>query len=101
MLQLLDTPTPPTAVLAGSDLLALGALRALWERGMTAPRDMALVSTDGTESVLMSTPRLTTLTQPFEAMAAAAVDAVTEPQRKATLTLFPMRLETGESCGCA
>lgn len=101
MLRLLDAPTPPTAVLAGSDLLALGALRALWERGMSTPRDTALVSTDGTESVLMSTPRLTTLTQPFEAMAAAAVDAVTQPQREATLTLFPMELDIGESCGCS
>ena len=100
MLELLDSPTPPTAVLAGSDLLALGALRALWERGMSTPQDMALIATDGTESVLMSTPRLTTLTQPFKEMARAAVTAVTSPESRPALTLFPMQLLAGESCGC-
>ena len=46
MNQLLDSDNPPTAVFSMSDEMAFGALLALRERGLSAPRDVSLVGVD-------------------------------------------------------
>jgi DNA-binding LacI/PurR family transcriptional regulator len=52
----------PTAIVATSDLLALGALDALSERGLTAGRDVSVVGFDDIAEA--TTARLTTIRQP-------------------------------------
>ena len=48
MCELIDRPGPrPTAALIYNDLTAIGALRALDERGLRVPDDMAIIGTDG------------------------------------------------------
>lgn len=49
MHRLMELPDPPTAVFAMSDEMALGALRALGERGLSAPSDVSVVGVDGHE----------------------------------------------------
>jgi len=53
-----------TALVCGSDLLALGAIQAVRQRGLMVPRDVAVVGYD--DSVLMghTDPPLTTVRQP-------------------------------------
>jgi LacI family transcriptional regulator len=46
MVALLEQPEPPTAVFAASDLMAAGAFQAIAERGLAAPRDVAVVGFD-------------------------------------------------------
>ncbi len=61
MLQLLDLPEPPTAVLAVSDKAAIGAYRAIGERGLSIPRDISVVGFDDIELGQALNPPLTTV----------------------------------------
>lgn len=46
---LLDAPTPPTAIIAQSDLLAAGVIQAAEERGLRVPEDLSVTGFDGVE----------------------------------------------------
>lgn len=58
-----------TAVFAMSDLMAIGAARALADHGRSIPGDVSLIGFDGTELSRYTLPRLTTLCQNAEAIA--------------------------------
>lgn len=58
----------PTALFAGSDYLAIGALTALREMGVEAPRDFSLVGFDDMPFAELLHPPLTTVRQPIEEM---------------------------------
>lgn len=60
--------TTPTALFAGSDYLAIGALAALRELGLDAPRDFSLVGFDDMPFAELLHPPLTTVRQPIEEM---------------------------------
>jgi DNA-binding LacI/PurR family transcriptional regulator len=62
MRQLLALEEPPTAVFAGSDEMAFGALAALRETGRSAPRDVSVIGVDDHE--LAAATGLTTVRQP-------------------------------------
>ena len=61
----LATDPRPTALLAGTDQLALGALEAARERGLTVPRDLSVVGFDDVPGAAWSQPPLTTIRQPL------------------------------------
>jgi len=65
-----------TAILAGNDLMALGAVQAATRAGLDVPADVSIIGYDGTDLMAMTDPPLTTLRQPFEDMAALVVDAL-------------------------
>jgi LacI family transcriptional regulator len=90
---------PPTAIFASSDLQAFGVLRAIRERGLNVPGDIALVAFDGIEESTFSWPSLTLAQQPLRAMAGAAIIAL-RSGNDAAHNLFPMELIIGQSCGC-
>jgi LacI family transcriptional regulator len=69
--QLLDREHPPTAIVAGNDNQAFGALQALGERGLRVPGDVSVVGFDDAVAA-WGTPPLTTIRQPLAAMTAAA-----------------------------
>ena len=60
---------PPDAVVAASDLLAIGVLHAAHERGLTVGRDLAVTGFDDTPTAAFLTPSLTSVRQPLEAVA--------------------------------
>lgn len=64
MARLLDQGGDPDAVFVGSDMMAIGAIRALRERGLSVPGDIALVGFDDTLMSQHSDPPLTTVHQP-------------------------------------
>ncbi|MFV2145908.1 MULTISPECIES: LacI family DNA-binding transcriptional regulator [Isoptericola] len=66
----------PTAVLAGNDQLALGILRALWERNLGVPDDVSVVGFDDMAGAAYFVPPLTTVRQPFAALGARCVAMV-------------------------
>ncbi|WP_240434740.1 LacI family DNA-binding transcriptional regulator [Streptomyces sp. YIM 130001] len=70
-----------TGVVCGSDLMALGVVRAARSRGLDVPRDMSVVGFDDSPLAAFTDPPLTTVRQPVAAMAAAAVDALLEEIR--------------------
>ncbi|MFH8793356.1 LacI family DNA-binding transcriptional regulator [Streptomyces sp. NPDC017941] len=67
-----------TAVVCGSDMMALGAVRAARERGLAVPRDVSVVGFDDSPLIAFTDPPLTTVRQPVQAMASAAVGALLE-----------------------
>jgi len=74
MAQLLERRPVPDAVFCYNDLLALGALRVLHERGMRVPQDVALVGFDDIEDGRYSTPSLTTVRPDKQRIAQLAVE---------------------------
>jgi DNA-binding LacI/PurR family transcriptional regulator len=70
---LLARPNPPTAVVAATDVLAVGALRRAWDRGLVVPRDLTVTGFDDIPFASVSMPSLTTLRMPVRAMVAEAM----------------------------
>ncbi len=75
MRRLLDSKRPlPTAVFAHNDLMAIGALAALKERGLRCPEDMSLIGYHDLPQVDRITPPLTTVRQPQEELGRTAAE---------------------------
>jgi DNA-binding LacI/PurR family transcriptional regulator len=72
--QLLDTPAPPTAFVCVSDAMAVGALRAIADRGMVVGRDVSVVGFDDSPVASVITPRLSSARQPIEGVAHKLVE---------------------------
>jgi LacI family xylobiose transport system transcriptional regulator len=74
--ELLALPQPPTAIFAGSDLQAVGVLRAAARRGLDVPRDLSVVGYDDIPLARLTAPQLTTIHQPLRRMAEEATRLV-------------------------
>jgi DNA-binding LacI/PurR family transcriptional regulator len=61
MHRLLAAPLPPTAVFARTDILAMGALRAIRDMGLRVPEDISLIGHDDIRLAELSDPPLTTV----------------------------------------
>jgi len=102
MKALLAEEPRPTAVFLNNNLLALGALIALQELGLTCPDDIALVSFDDAPWMRVADPPLTVLRQPNYEMGAMAGQLLLqqlrgEPVPRTTITLQP-ELIIRQSC---
>ena len=65
-----------TAIVCGSDLMALGAIRTVRQRGLRVPEDVSVVGYDDSRLVAFTDPPLTTVRQAVPAMGTAAVQAL-------------------------
>ena len=72
--QLLDAGV--TGIVCGSDLMALGTVRAVRQRGLRVPEDVSVVGYDDSPLIAFTDPPLTTVRQPVAAMGRAAVGAL-------------------------
>jgi LacI family transcriptional regulator len=63
MQRLLAVDQPPTAVFAASDMMAMGAMRAVQAAGLTVPEDVAVVGFDDIQVAALAHPPLTTVRQ--------------------------------------
>ena len=66
---LLDRSDPPSAVVCASDVLAVGVLHSLTERGLLAGRDVAVTGFDDSPVAALLRPGLTSVHQPLEQVA--------------------------------
>ena len=71
--KLLARTTDFTALFAYNDLSAIGAIRAIREKGLRVPEDISVVGFDDINSAAFQNPGLTTVRQPLGAMATKAV----------------------------
>lgn len=74
--ELLDLPTPPTAIFTGNNLLTVGALHGIKDRGLLYPEDISIVAFDDMEWYSVVTPTLTAVAQPTYELGWAAADLV-------------------------
>ena len=77
-LRLLDLAAPPSAIFAANDEMAFGAIDAVASRGLKVPADVSVVGFDDISTASHVFPRLTTMHQPYEALAERAVREVVE-----------------------
>jgi DNA-binding LacI/PurR family transcriptional regulator len=68
MQKLLALPQPATAVFAHNDVLAMGAISAIYQAGLTVPNDMSIVGYDDTINAAYLNPPLTTIKLPIAEM---------------------------------
>jgi LacI family transcriptional regulator len=74
--ELLRRGKPFTALLAYDDITALGAVRALKNKGLRVPEDCSVIGFDDVAQAGLSVPSLTTIRQPMEAMGAMSAGIV-------------------------
>jgi LacI family transcriptional regulator len=99
---LLDLEQPPTAIFAASDIMAIGAMRAIHDRGLRVPDDVAAIGYDDLPLAAAATPPLTSVHQPVSDMGAHAVRVLIEQIKgsgPATSVRLPARLVVRESSG--
>lgn len=71
--RLWELPERPTAVFAATDSIAMGLLARAAELGIAVPRELSVVGFDDAPPSAFLAPALTTVRQPFEAIAREAV----------------------------
>ena len=76
---LLDADPPVDAIVAISDVLALGALREIAERGLTAGVDVAVTGFDDSPLAAAVSPTLTSIRQPMDAIATELIRMLHSP----------------------
>lgn len=72
--RLLDKMPDLTAVFAMSDVMAVGAIRAIHDRGLRVPEDISVIGFDGIDIGNYMVPRLTTIRQHREIIASRSVE---------------------------
>jgi DNA-binding LacI/PurR family transcriptional regulator len=70
--ELLALADPPTAVVCGDDLQALGVYEAARQAGLRIPDELSVVGFDDVDQAAWASPPLTTVRQPFAEMGATA-----------------------------
>jgi LacI family transcriptional regulator len=93
--RLLDRGVPFTALVGANDLIAMGAIEALTERGLRCPEDVSVTGYNDLSFVRRLTPPLTTVGVPLNRMGELAADAllswITNPgEHTAVQTLLPV-----------
>src|SRR5204863_7068441 len=84
-----------TAIVAGSDFMAIGILRALMEQGLRVPDDVSLVGFDDIEFCQYINPPLTTVRQDRVTMGHGAVQllvAMIEGKEEISPLIIPTQL---------
>ncbi len=103
--RLLDRAPQLTALFVHNDYMAIGAIRALYERGRAVPGDVAVVGCDDAPIAAYTVPSLTTVRVPFEDTGRVAMELllrmVAGGAAPTTSTLLPVELVARASCGCA
>lgn len=97
---LLERQSGLTALFAMSDVMAIGAMRAIGDRGLRVPEDISVVGYDGIELGRYCTPRLTSIRQDGEALARRGAEILLdciENSAPCVHEVIPFRLVEGES----
>ena len=105
--RLWDAGRRPTAVLCMSDAMAIGAIRAIHQRGGSVPGQISVVGFDDIDLAASTDPPLTTVHQPVRGKGEAAIRLLlsvmegghTEPVHRRLETRLVVRSSTGPRTG--
>lgn len=102
---LLDGDAPPTATVCYADVVALGVMWALRERGVRPGEDFAVIGHDDISDAAWSRPALTTISTSPREVGKEAVELlfrrIAEPIKPPERIMLPPRLIVRDSCGGA
>lgn len=71
--RILEMPDRPTAILTISDAVAAGAVRRIFDEGLSVPGDIAVMGFDNIDLARMITPPLSTIAQPLRQLGKTSV----------------------------
>ena len=99
--KLLEAVEKPTAILVGSDEMALGVVHGAEDKGYRIPEDFEVITSDNTRLALMVRPQLTTIVQPLYDIGAVAMRLLTKLMNKEKVdqqtVVLPHRIEHRQS----
>ena len=102
---LLGRKSPPTAIFAANDDMAVGVMRAATRLGVEIPGQLSVAGFDDVELARQVYPRLTTIRQPLRAMAKCAAMALLDDEHEGTARreteIVPATIKVRESTGPA
>jgi LacI family repressor for deo operon, udp, cdd, tsx, nupC, and nupG len=103
MKKLLALESPPTAVFAAGDAMAIGAIKAAKEYGLCVPEDLAVVGFDGLFISSIYEPALTTIQQPVYEIGQRAMELLMQLMNEKNIKKRQIILEDEliirDSCG--
>jgi LacI family transcriptional regulator len=70
----LSLPNRPTAVVASDDVMAIGAIKAVLDAGLSIPKDISITGFDDIPMAKFCYPSLTTVRQPVDVMSKQALE---------------------------
>jgi len=98
---LLSRADRPTAVVCGTDVMAIGLMKAAQQRSLDVPRDFSLVGFDGIQMVRFTNPPLCSYRQPLADMGSAAMEMlrrhIEDPAAPSEQRIFPLEEVEGGS----
>jgi diguanylate cyclase (GGDEF)-like protein len=100
-LEFLDTSPDVEVIVAANDDMAYGVIRALQERGLRVPQDIAVTGFDDTELSVFTNPALTTVRQPLFGYGEQAVHSLLQlvnGQAALASVSLPTELIVRDSC---
>lgn len=101
--KLLENGCDATAFFCGSDATAIGAMRAIQERGLSIPTDISVIGIDDIDTAQYLTPMLTTVHIPVEEMgqitAKTLIDRIEGGHRLPMQINLPFYIAVRDSCG--
>lgn len=99
--KLLEAADRPTAILVGSDEMALGVVHGAEDKGFKIPEDFEVITSDNTRLSLMVRPQLTTIVQPLYDIGAVSMRLLTKLMNKDessdSIVILPHRIEHRQS----
>ncbi|MBM7704536.1 LacI family DNA-binding transcriptional regulator [Metabacillus iocasae] len=102
MEQLLSLRDRPTAVFAAGDHMAIGAIEAVKEKGLSVPEDISIIGFDDIEMSSYITPKLTTIKQDThligERAAKMLLNQITKKKKMIHSEVIPVELIIRDSC---
>lgn len=94
--RLASSGLPTTAVVAAADILAIGAIKGFFERGIRVPEDISVMGFDDLEIAQYMTPGLTTIRQDISGKGEKAVELlmnnINEPALTKQEQILPVQL---------
>ena len=98
---LLEKDKDITAIFAHNDMMAIGAMKALAEKGLRVPDDIAIIGFDNIPLSLYVTPGLSTVTVPVYEMGRTSMKILADLLAKvevSRITTLPTKLTLRQSC---
>jgi DNA-binding LacI/PurR family transcriptional regulator len=99
--QLINSSVRFDAIFAASDLIGIGAIRAIEAAGLTIPGDIAVIGFDDIPAASLAHPPLTTVQQDYRTAGEVLVDTLLKliEGKSAESYTLPAKLVVRKSCG--